>query len=144
MTDRLPDRIATISGLIVVLSAVALGLLPPSLRPWTPISILPAATVLALIAGWRCRVHARAWIAQPGPAWQGVIEAAFLGPAITAIVLTPATIQRLLEAPEKVVPMMGDAALYAAPMIPIGLAAGLILRAMALLLLRRAAAHVSA
>jgi hypothetical protein len=96
---------------------------------------------LALIAAWRSRVHARAWIAEPGSAWRGVIEAACLGPLITFLVLTPAVIGRLFERPEEVIPMLGDMALWSAPMVPIGLAAGLILRAVALFQLRRAASH---
>lgn len=137
MTHWLAERIAITNGLLVLLAAVALGLLPPDLRPWTPVSILPTATGLALIAAWRSRVHARAWLAEPGPAWRGVVEAAALGPLVTCLLLTPHLISRLWEAPGEFVPALGSAVRIAAPMVPIGLAAGLVLRAVALAQLRR-------
>ena len=138
---KLAARIALTNGLLVLVAAVALGLLPPAVRPWTPVSILPAAAVLGLIAAWRSWVHARAWVDEQGPAWRGVFEAVCLGPLITGIALTPHLVSRLWEAPGDFVPAVAFAAKISAPMILIGLVAGLVLRAVALFQLRRAASH---
>jgi hypothetical protein len=50
-------------------------------------------------------------------------------------------IGRLFERPQDVIPLVGNMALWSAPMVPIGLAAGLILRMVALFQLRRAASQ---
>ena len=141
MTHWLADRIALTNGLLVLLTAVAIGFLPPSLRPWTPVSIVPTATVLALIAAWRSRVHARAWIENPGSSWRGVIEAVCLGPLVTWLLLMPHLVSRLWENPEAFLPALAFTAKISATMVLIGLAAGLVLRYVGLLQLRRAAAH---
>jgi hypothetical protein len=91
--------------------------------------LVPAAAV----AGWRTLVLARRWRHDRRGDWRGVAEAAGCGFLVALIVLAPGIVTRPLEAPPYVI-AYGGAALV------LGMVVGLVLRAVALTVLKAAKA----
>lgn len=84
---------------------------------------------LALIAAWRTRTHARAYLAGKQTGWRGVLEAAALGAVIPLALLISPALKRPQQAPPYLIAYGGIG-------IVIGLTLGLILRGTALLALQ--------
>jgi hypothetical protein len=103
----------------------------PDLRGIVPVflsmawGLVPAAAV----AGWRTLVLARRWREHERGDWRGVAEAGACGPAVALVVLAPGIVTRPAEAPPFVI-AYGGAALV------LGLVVGLILRLVALSIMR--------
>jgi hypothetical protein len=76
---------------------------------------------LALIAGWRTRVHARRYRDGRGTGWQGVVEAGLLAFMVALLVLSRGIATRPIDALPYVIMYGGAAAL-------LGLVFGLVLR----------------
>jgi hypothetical protein len=94
----------------------------------TMIVFVPFAP-LALIAAWRTKTHAEAYLAGKRTAWQGVLEGAALGAAIPLAILIGPTLMRPREAPPYLIA-------YGGLGLIIGVTLGVILRATALLTLK--------
>lgn len=123
--NMLPDRISNtgttvrasagprLEEVVALLVGLASGLAPP-----------------AVFTGWRTRVLARRWLADRRGDWRGVAEAGAAGFGIALLVLARGILTRPTEALPYVI-VYGGAALI------LGLLVGLLLRAVALFVLRR-------
>jgi hypothetical protein len=108
-------------GASVLLPAILTGLqMVPKLVPW------------AALAAWRTWVHARRWREHRGSGWQGVAEAGACGFAVALKILAHGILSRPAEAAPFVIA-------YGGPALILGLAAGLMLRGTALLVLKQTA-----
>jgi hypothetical protein len=91
-------------------------------------AMAPVLLPLALIAGWRTRVHARRWLRDESRGWRGVAEAGACGFLIALAVVTAGIIRTPLLALPYVL-VYGSAAFL------LGLIVGLVLRTAAVLVL---------
>jgi hypothetical protein len=105
-----PEVIAAIvNGCVFMalpLTAFTTALLTPpspsaiSARVWPPWMILlrevigwavllGPCVVLAVVVGWRTRIHAKTYLEHRGNGWRGVVEAAAIGGGIALLILLP-------------------------------------------------------
>ena len=108
----------------------------PYLSELTPIvvSMLSGLVLPAAVAAWRTRALVRRWREDGRGDWRGVVEAGLCGFAIALFVLAPGIVTRPREAPPYVI-VYGGAALI------LGIVVGLILRAVALGVVRAASSR---
>jgi hypothetical protein len=94
------------------------------------LSVMAPAAAFAAVAAWRTWVHAVRYRQRRGTGWDGVFEAGALGLAGAVVVLLPGIVRSPGEAPAFVV-AYGGMAMFA------GLALGLVLRTVAVIVLNR-------
>ena len=106
---------------------------PGTPRIWTMVPILIRMSLVlfpfALLAGWRTWVYARRWCNQQDRGWRAVAEAGACGLILALLYLAPGILTRPSEAPPYVIAYGGAALL-------LGVLVGLLLRTIALLVLK--------
>ena len=132
--------ILAVPGAFVLMSVVADWNRPgpseiASFRPSTSRLVIEALqfllvfAALAGIAAWRTRVHAVRYVAGQASGWQGVGEAAGCALMVAVLYLAPGIVTRPREAPPYVIFYGGVAMVF-------GAIVGLVLRAIAIIVLR--------
>ena len=115
-------------------SATSITVRPPG---WSSVASFISGFVMvvsfmvpaAVVAGWRTRVHAERWLRVREAGWQGVGEAGAAGFTIALLVLIRGILTRPLEAPPYIL-------VYGGLALAVGLATGIVLHAVALLVLK--------